>query len=96
MIPLIYSSMDMRDEFQKWLADGNARKYSPDVILSCMDRVSDYAINKKMAEGSLWEYIHANVFNSVYKKLTESKLFRIADRNTYKVFITADSYTCVF
>lgn len=87
--PLACSSMDMRDEFQKWLTDGNARKYPPEAILSCMDRVSDYAIRKRILAGSLWEYTHHDSFSPVYKRLIEAKLLRVTDRYTHKMFITA-------
>jgi len=86
---LASASIDMRDEFKYWLADGNARKYSPEAILSCMDRISEYALDKKMATGSLWEYVHLSAFSPVYTRLIEAKLLRITDRKTHKVFITA-------
>jgi hypothetical protein len=79
----------MRDEFQQWLMLGNARKHSPAVILYCMDRTSEYAVRKKILAGSLWEYSNHNVFKSIYRKLIETKLFRITDRDTHKVFIGA-------
>jgi hypothetical protein len=89
LVSLATDDMKMRDEFQRWLIDGNTRKYTPEVVLSCMDRVSEYAIHKKIAVGSLWEYEKYNAFSPVYKKLLEAKLLRITDRNTHKVFIVA-------
>lgn len=83
------ASISMRDEFQKWLADGNARKYPPEVVSSCMDRVSEYASRKKISAGSLWEYEHPSAFSPIYNRLLEAKLLRITDRKTHKVFITA-------
>ena len=54
-----------------------------------MDRISEYAVRKKIATNSLWEYAHYNAFSPIYKKLIEAKMLRITDRNTHKVFITA-------
>jgi hypothetical protein len=88
-VSLTYTSMDMRDEFQKWIADDNDRKYSPEVVLSCMDKISEYAVRKKIVTGSLWEYAQPNAFSPVYSRLLEAKLLRITDRKTHKVFITA-------
>ncbi len=86
---LTYSSMDMRDEFQKWLAGGNSRKYSPEVILSCMDKISKYAVRKKIVAFSLWEYRHYIAFSPIYKKLVEAKMLRITVPNAHKVFVIA-------
>ena len=82
-----FASVSMREGFSEWLKNGNARKYSAEVILSCMDRISDYAVRKKISMGSLWEYQDFNTFKPIYNKLVEAKLLRITDRNTYKVFV---------
>jgi len=86
---LASDSVDMRDEFKYWLADGNARKYSPEIILSCMDKISEYAVRRKMSTVSLWEYTNHSAFNQIYHRLTGAKLLRITDKNTHKVFIVA-------
>lgn len=82
-------SVSMREAFQKWLKDGNAKKHSPEVILSCIDRISDYAVHKKISAGSLWEYKKHTVFRLVYNRLLEAKLLRIFDGSAYKIFIIA-------
>ncbi|MDL2264081.1 hypothetical protein LJC31_05465 [Synergistaceae bacterium OttesenSCG-928-I11] len=81
--------MDMREKFRKWLSNGNAQKYTSEVILDCMDRISEYAVRRKITVASLWEYTHSNVFSTIYKRLIETKMLRLTERNTYKVFITA-------
>lgn len=86
---LASDSIDMRDEFKYWLADGNARKYSPEITLSCMDKISEYAVRRKMSTVGLWEYTNHSAFNQVYHRLTGAKLLRITDKNTHKVFIVA-------
>jgi len=88
-VPLVSNNADMRVEFQTWLSAGNAKKYTPEIMLSCMDRISEYALRKKISSFSIWEYIHTSAFNPLYKKLVDAKLLRITDHNTYKVFIVA-------
>jgi len=81
--------MYTREEFRNWLANGNARKYSPKVILSCMDRISEYALRKDMMTESLWEYTNLDTFNQLYNRLINKKLLRITSGKTHKVFIIA-------
>jgi hypothetical protein len=90
-----FESVSMREGFSEWLKNGNAKKYSTEVILSCMDRISDYAVRKKISMGSLWENQSFNTFKPLYQKLEEEKLLRITDRNNYKVFVLAGQlYLC--
>ena len=80
----------MRDAFLGWLCTtGNAKQYSPEAILSCLDTISEYALQKKICSVSLWEYGKFNIFKSVYNKLLETKLLRVNSRHTYQVFIVA-------
>lgn len=82
-------SASMREEFQEWLKDGKAKKHSPEMILSCFDRISDYAVRKKISGYSLWEYKKHDAFKPVYNRLLEAKLLRVLDGSAYKVFIVA-------
>ncbi len=82
---LMYASMDMRDEFQKWLVDGNAKKISPQVAIDCLDRISEYVISRKIA-CSIWEISKPSVYKPIYQKVMEAKLLRIMERKTYKTF----------
>ncbi len=81
----MYSSMDMRDEFQKWLENGNAKKFSPQVAIECLDRISEYVISKKIS-CSIWEISKSSVYKPVYQKVMDAKLLRIMQRDIYKVF----------
>jgi hypothetical protein len=83
-------SLSMRKEFQKWLAKSTARKkYSAEVFLSCIDRISEYAIHKEISTLSLWEYTQFSAFKPIYKKLLKAKTLRVSDKNTFKVFMVA-------
>lgn len=86
---LASDSMDMRKEFQCWLAYGNTRKHSSEIILSCMDKISEYAVNRKISKCNLWEYTNHSTFNQAYQRLIGTKLLRLTDKNAHKVFIDA-------
>ncbi|APV45337.1 hypothetical protein Dform_02024 [Dehalogenimonas formicexedens] len=83
------SVSSMRESFQNWLTDGNTKKYSPEDILSCLEKISGYAVRKKISSTSVWGYTQFSIFQSIYNKLIGAKLLRITDRNTYKVFVVA-------
>ncbi len=90
-----FASVSMRESFSEWLNKENAKIYSTEAILSCMDRISDYAVRKKISMRSLWEYQNFNTFKPIYNKLEEAILLLIIDRNTYKVFVLAwQLYLC--
>lgn len=81
--------ISLREGFSEWLINGNTKKYSTELILSCMDRISNYAERKKLSRGGIWDYQNINTFKTVYDKIKESRILRITDRNSYKVFIYA-------
>lgn len=82
------TSIFLREDFYKWLSDGNAKKYSPQVITNCLDRICEYIESKKIYY-SLWKISTLGVFKPVYQKVLNEKLLRVMERNTYKVFIVA-------
>lgn len=86
---LVSDSIDMRDEFKNWLDSGNTKKYSTEIILSCIDKISEYALRMKISTISLWKYTDHSAYNKVYNKLTAIKLLRITDKKTYKGFVVA-------
>ena len=88
-LPSSLPPLSLREAYIEWLNLGNAKKFSPEVIVSCMDRISEYAVRKKLSTFNIWEYTNFNTFSPVYKRLIDAKLLRVTDRKTYKVFITA-------
>lgn len=75
----------MRDSFTAWLYVSNAKRYHPQAAISCLDRISEYVVSKKIS-CNIWEISKPSVFQPVYRKVLESKLLRIIERNTYKTF----------
>jgi hypothetical protein len=78
-----------RDEFLEWLSIGNAKRHSPSVCIACIDRISEYAIRKKISSVSVWDITQHSVFQTVYKRLLDEKLLRITEKSTYKIFNVA-------
>lgn len=78
--------MHVRDEFQLWLTDGKKGKYSSEAILGCIDRISEYAVSKRLSGYDIWECTNHDAFRSVYRSLIESKFLRITDKNLHKMF----------
>jgi hypothetical protein len=76
-----------RESFFEWLSNGHAKKYAPTICLSCLDKISDYAKEKKICAGSLWTITKHGIFKLIYLNLLDSKMLRVTDINTYKVFI---------
>lgn len=88
--PASLASLSMRKEFQKWLAKSTAsKKYSTKVLLSCIDRISEYALHKEISTVSLWEYTQFSTFKPIYKKLSKAKTLRVSEKELYRVFIVA-------
>lgn len=75
----------MRDAFSEWLSDGNIKKFSPQVTIACLDKISEYVKSQKIS-CSIWEISRLSIFKQVYQKVMDAKLLRIMDRNTYKTF----------
>lgn len=82
-------SKSTKSNFFQWLSTGNAKQYSAETIIGCIDRISTYALGKKISYTDLWSITKPAVFKTIYNKLLEAKFLRITDRNTYKVFIVA-------
>lgn len=67
----------------------DSKKYSPEVVLACIDRVSEYAVQKKISAWNLWDCKNHDDFIPTYNRLIKSKLLRFCDKKNYKVFISA-------
>jgi len=83
------TSLSIRDAFLEWLSAGNVKKFSTTVCVSCLDKISEYAMQKKICSVSLWDITQHSVFQPVYNRLLEAKLLRVTEKNTYKVFCVA-------
>ena len=80
------TTASLREAFGAWLSDGNAKRFSPQVSLACLDRISEYVIDKKIS-CSIWEISKISMYKPVYQKVMDAKLLRIMEKDTYKVFL---------
>jgi len=78
----------MRALFQVWLLSGKTRKYEPDIILSRIDKVSEYAVKKEISS-SFWDITHYSVFKPVYDRIISIPKFREKHKKAYKEFVAA-------
>ncbi|CAA7603116.1 Hypothetical protein DEACI_3939 [Acididesulfobacillus acetoxydans] len=77
----------VKESFSEWLFDGHAKKYSPAIYLSCIDKVSAYLIRRKLSLVGLWELTTFELFKSIYDKALNDKQFRATDKKTYATFV---------
>lgn len=83
------ASFSKKDMFLNWLSVGNAKKYPPSVCITCLDKVSEYALCKHISLVSVWDITQNSVFKPFYNRLLDNKLLRVTEKSTYKVFIIA-------
>ncbi len=77
----------LKQEFIKWINAGNSESYDLNVAVSCLEKVSEYAIRKKISQTSFWNISQYFTFELIYQKLLTSIQMQILERNTYKTFI---------
>ncbi len=76
-----------KQAFFDWLSTGNANKYSPSKVISFIERISEYAINKKVCHTDFWYITQPGDFEQIYTKILDAILLSTLDRSTYKIFI---------
>ena len=76
---LMNTSMNLKVEFQEWLGKGNIKRLSPQMAIDCLDRISEYLINRKIAY-SIWEISKPSEYKPVQQKAMSTKLLRIMER----------------
>lgn len=78
-----------KKSFLEWLSAGNIKGRSPFFAVDCLDKVSKYALERKISFTDLWNIKKPTMFKSIYNKLLNEKLLRIRDKDTYKTFMVA-------
>jgi len=74
-----------REEFGLWLSNNNAEIISPLEAQTCIDRISEFVINKKISCG-IWNITSLKSFKKIYQEVMYSSRLRIFDNRTYKTF----------
>jgi hypothetical protein len=63
MPPLESDSMGRA--FFEWLSDGHAKKYTPSICLSCIDKISEYAREKRISAVNIQNITKHGVLKSI-------------------------------
>lgn len=82
----IFTVDEIRGAFWVWITDRRAKNGSPEIIVACMERTSEYAVRKKIVSDTLWKITNHRVFSEVYNKILANKLFRVMEKETYAAF----------
>lgn len=77
-----------KQAFFDWSTTENANKYSISVAITCIERISEYYINKKICHTDFWGIMQPDDFDQIYTKILDAKLLRILGRKTYKTYKT--------
>lgn len=85
----------MRDAFNKWLSCGNSTIYSPQVSLTCLDRISEYVVDNNIS-CSIWDITKINVYKPIYQIILDTKSLRIKRQHTYKIFTVVGQQYLMF
>lgn len=83
---VIFTTVEIRNAFLRWLSDGHAKKYSPEGSIACIEKVSEYAVRNKIFTISLWSITNHRLFGDIYNKILTNKLFRVTDKKTHATF----------
>lgn len=73
--------------FHAWISVENKKQIDPNILISSLDGASEQLQKRKISLSPLWEITKPSVFDDVYKKARENKLFRIMDKKTYLAFM---------
>lgn len=83
----VIHNAESKQAFFDWLSTRNVNKYSPSVVVSCIDRISEYVINKKIHHTDFWRIIQPGDFEQVFKKFLNAIPPNSLDTSAYKVFV---------
>lgn len=71
-------------QFRNWLLETGEKESSVNWILSCFDKVSDYAIDKKKSSSAVWEINNVKQYSALINTLQSFKFFRILHKDLFK------------
>lgn len=86
------SVKNTKELFIEWLNKQQKLKYTPNVIISVFEESFEYANKHGITKANLWDIIEPAEFVTVYRKLTENRLFRIMKRKIAPILDKAHIY----
>ena len=73
-----------KDAFSSWLQIKGIKKPSPNLIISAIDEISEYATKHNVSKVSVWDISDEDNFNAFRTKMQSMKLFRLLHKNSAK------------
>lgn len=85
-----------KDAFSSWLQIREIKKPSPNLIISAIDEVSEYATKHNVSKVSVWDISDEDKFNDFRTKMQALRLFRLLHKNSAKIFDMSWKYYIAF
>ncbi len=92
----IQTDRSNRDAFSSWLQVSQIKKLSPNLIMTAIDEVSEYATKHNVSKVSVWEISDEDKFNAFRIKMQGMRLFRLSNKNAAKIFDICWKYYIAF
>lgn len=73
--------------FCAWILTEHKKSIDPNILISTLDIASEQLQKRRIVFSPLWEITKPSVFDEIYKRARNNKLFRIMDRKTYSSFM---------
>lgn len=85
-----------KDAFSSWIQIKEIKKPSPNLIISAIDEVSEYAMKHNVSKVSVWDILDEDKFNDFRIKMQAMRLFRLLHKNSAKIFDMSWKYYIAF
>ena len=82
----IQTDRSNRNAFSYWLQVSQIKKPSPNLIITAIDEVSEYATKHSVSKVPVWEISDEDKFNAFRIKMQGMRLFRLSNKNAAKIF----------
>jgi len=81
------TSVAVKAAFYTWLLNSSVKHRHPENIIAFWNNVSAFLFHRKLSLVPLWEITSINLFESVYAKAMNDKLFRVANKKALTSFV---------
>ena len=85
-----------KDAFSSWLQIKKIKKPSPNLIITAIDEVSEYAAKHNVSKVPVWDISDEDKFNDLRTKMQAMRLFRLLHKNSAKIFDMSWKYYIAF
>jgi len=81
-------AQNLKDEFEVWLRNGGKNQKNVDAVIGNFNKVSDYALEKKLITVPLFEMSDSKEVNRVLGNIQAYKFFRVLKKDLYKFLVS--------